>query len=99
MNNLSKAGPSSTSIYAVCAALTYPSAIKLRTIPSPLGKPRGGGKLSFVFENFKVLCLVDSSHLWFSGCDLVNGHQCSFRGDFLMRWVGATMSHERAPNG
>jgi hypothetical protein len=38
MNNLSKAGPSSTSIYAVRAALTYPSAIKLRTSPSPLGK-------------------------------------------------------------
>jgi hypothetical protein len=38
MNKLSKAGPSSTSIYAVRAASTYPSAIKLRTIPSPLGK-------------------------------------------------------------
>jgi hypothetical protein len=53
MNNLSKAGPSSTSIYAVCAALTYPSAIKLRTIPSPLGKPRGGGKLSFCVREFQ----------------------------------------------
>jgi hypothetical protein len=38
MNNLSKAGPSSTSIYAVRVALTYPSAIKLRTIPLHLAK-------------------------------------------------------------
>jgi hypothetical protein len=42
-----------------------------------------------VFEKFKVVYLLDSSHLRFSGCDLVNGRKCSFRGDFLMRWSAA----------
>src|SRR5215813_6041044 len=67
----------------------------MSTIPSPLRKREQSWRpVELVFEKFKVVCLLDSSHLWFSGCDLVNGRGCSFRGDFLMRWsavISATL--------